>query len=390
MDFMNSKSRILAGVVAMALFGLSPHPARAGSPPAAADTPLVRSGPDVDAIRAIGAEWQALYSAGRYDEIPDLYTEDTMVMPRGRPRIQGREEMRRAIGGLAAGRRVSIEVTEREAFVAGDYGWFVGDFRVTYSSEHTGAAPVTEDGRSLILFRRDVDGHWRIHRDMDSPAPAPAPAVPQPRAAVQEPSATPVPRRDATAAAASLIWNPDSRTIVTECDRLTASRYDRTRLAPPRARQDIDVRAAIAACEADLVRYPDDPRLHFQLARVYGYAGDAAKTLHHRQAAAAAGNHNAIFLLGYLAWNAATDDPARCAAAGEMKLAADRGNYSAQITYASFFLEQRFAPCADRASVADVSGFLAAARPAVDGFFETRLADHLIAQLNARRAADDR
>jgi ketosteroid isomerase-like protein len=320
---------------------------------------------DIAAIRAVGEKWRTLYDEGRFAEIPELYTTDTMVMPRGRPRIVGREEMRKRIGGLAAGRSIDIEVTEREIHLAGDHGWFVGDFKVTYGAASSGAAPVTEYGRSLIIYRRDRDGQWRIHRDIDSPAPHLATAASTVAAA---PAAKPVPA----------MWDPGSRTTVTDCDRMTASRYDRTRLAPPVARENMDVPKAIAQCEQDLLRFPGDPRITFQLGRIYGYAGDKEKTLRNRQASAAAGNHNAIFLLGYLDWTVAKDDTARCTAARDMKLAADRGNYSAQITYAAFFIEGRLTPCPDAATKAEVTAYLAAAKPVVDGFFETRLADHLI------------
>jgi hypothetical protein len=152
-------------------------------------------------------------------------------------------------------------------------------------------------------------------------------------------------------------------------------------------REEIDVPAAIRQCEADLARLPGDPRIHFQLGRIYGYAGDRAKTLMHRQAAAAAGNHNAIFLLGYLAWSTAKDDQVRCGAARDMRLAADRGNYSAQITYASLFLEGKFSRCPDVASRDQVADYVKSARPVVDGFFETRLADHLASEIGARAAS---
>lgn len=343
---------------------------------AAAHEPVAASeARDIAAIRAAGLKWRDLYESGRYSEIPELYTTDTVVMPRGRPRIDGREAMRRAIGGLAAGRRVTIQITEREIHAAGDMGWFIGDFRVTYAPTSAGAAPVTEFGRSMIIYRRDADGAWRVHRDMDSPAPHAA-GVSQ--------------TKPAASADSPAIWDPKSRTVAVECDRLTASRYDRTRLAPPVARADIDVPKAIAVCEADLAKLPGDPRLHFQLGRLYGYAGDAAKTLYHRRAAADAGNHNAIFLLGYLDFAVAKDDAARCTAARAMKLAADRGNYSAQLTYASYLLEGKLQPCADRASRAEAAAYVAAARPAVDGFFETRLADHLTAALASAEASRTR
>ena len=333
--------------------------------------PHLRQSADLAALRAVGQTWKRLYAEGRFSEIPALYTLDTMVMPRSRPRIEGREQMRRAIGGLAAGRRVTIDVIEKEAFVSGRYGWFVGDFTVTYTPTAPNVAAVTEQGRSLVIFRKDSDGAWRIHRDIDSPAPHMP--LSTPAALITLPPMTRVPD----------MWVPSSRTEVTACDRLTASRYDRTRLAPPVARDAMDVPAAIAQCEADLVRFPNDPRINFQLGRIYGYAGDKAKTLERRQAAAAAGNHNAIFLLGYLDWVAARDDTAKCVAARDMKLAADRGNYSAQMTYASYYLENKLKMCPDSATRSEINAYVAAARPAADGFFEIRLADHLAAELAA-------
>jgi ketosteroid isomerase-like protein len=333
-------------------------------------------------VRAVGDTWRQLYAAGRYSEIPALYAEDTLVMPRGRARIEGRAQMARSIGGLAAGRRVDIQVTERELKLAGDYAWFVGDFRVTYLSPEPNVAPKTEYGRSLILYRRDADGRWRILRDIDSPAPAPgsAPTSTSTSTPTSPPSAaTPLSSYDG--ADAPKLWNPADRTAPTKCDQLTASKYDRTRLAKPVAREDMDVAAAIKQCEADLAAFPGDPRTLFQLGRIYGYAGDKDKTLAARRAAAAAGNHNAIFLLAYLDFIAAKDDGARCRAAKPMRLAADRGNYSAQLTYASYFLEGKLAACAEVANPAQIAAYVKAARPVVDGFFETRFADHLGAEL---------
>lgn len=313
------------------------------------------SGADAEAIRSIGITWKQLYAAGNYAAIPELYTEDTMVMPRGRPRIVGREQLRRSMGGLAAGRKVDIDVVERELIIDGDVAWFVGDFTVTYSPREGAGPSTTEYGRSLLLFMRGEDGRWRIHRDMDSPAPAPASVAKPPP-----------------------VWDPKSRTEATECDRLASGRYDRHRLAKPVARAEIDVPAAIRQCEADLARLPGDARLHFHLGRLYGYAGDVAKTRMHREAAAAAGDPNAIFLLGYLDFTAAKDDRERCRAAEQMRLAADRGNYSAQLAYPAFALEGRFAACGNTATREQLAAYAAAARAEVDGFFETLFAEHLI------------
>ncbi len=158
----NTNRRLLLGITALLLV-----PIATGR--VAADAQRT----DVDAVRAVGKTWMGYYMQGNYAAIPDLYTEDAMIMPRGRRPISGREQLRKSLGGLAAGRKVDIEVTEREITIAGDIAWYIGDFRVSYSPRTPDAAPTVEFGRSMLIFRKGADGRWRIHRDMDAPAPNP-------------------------------------------------------------------------------------------------------------------------------------------------------------------------------------------------------------------------
>ena len=362
-------ARILALALSLCSIAIAlPSPAAAATGP---ETDARMMAQEIAAVRSVGERWQALYEAGQYPQIADLYTVDTIVMPRGRPAIYGRDAMRKSIGGLAAGRSVSIAINEREIKILGDYAWFLGDFTVTYTTSDGSVPPHSEAGRSLILYKRSSDGSWLIHRDMDSPAPGLTTLI------AASDDGAPMPWGDATPRA----WDGSDRSQATACDRLAASGYDRTRLAEPVKRAAMDVPAVVAACEADLLQYPGDARLLFQLSRVYGYTGDAAKTRATREAAALAGNHNAIFLLGFLDWMGAKTNAERCVAHDAMLLGARRGNYSGQITYASWFLQGRFAPCATIAPKDEVIAFVEQAEPLADGFFEMRFADHLKRQL---------
>lgn len=310
---------------------------------------------DAEAVRAVGEKWRTLYAEGRYAEIPELYSEDTLVLPRGRPIVAGRDGMRRAVGGLAAGRKVDISLTERELMVEGDLAWIISDFTVRYTSPD-GTVSDPEFGRSMILFKRDADGEWRIHRDMDSPAPGPIPT-----GLDQAPP----------------VWDGSERTEVTECDRWASSRYVRQRLAPPKSRSEIDVPSAIAQCLADLGTYPNDARILFHLGRLYGYTEDRDLAHFYRQQSAMAGNHNAIFLLAYLDLVTAKDDAVRCDAMGRIVDAARRGNYSAQMTFAAYHTDGRSDGCGKLANDEEIVAFVASAKSQADGFFETLLASHL-------------
>jgi uncharacterized protein (TIGR02246 family) len=166
----------LALAALAALGTITSRAAPAAKPGATPTAPARIANADADAIRAIGRQWLAFYEAGNYAAIPDLYTEDAMIMARGRPRLEGRASLRQSIGKLAAGRKVAIDITERELEVRGDVAWFVSDFKVTYTPPDAASPPKVEYGRSMLIYLRGADGRWRIHRDMDSPAPAPAAA----------------------------------------------------------------------------------------------------------------------------------------------------------------------------------------------------------------------
>jgi ketosteroid isomerase-like protein len=84
---------------------------------------------------------------------------------------------------LAAGNRKApfdtLAVTAREditdeVFPAGDYVVEIGH----YSYQGTGKAgnkPRSAAGRYMVLWRKDADGVWRIHRDIGNEAPTKKP-----------------------------------------------------------------------------------------------------------------------------------------------------------------------------------------------------------------------
>ncbi|MCP5327457.1 MAG: SgcJ/EcaC family oxidoreductase [Sinobacteraceae bacterium] len=128
-----------------------------------------------EAIRQSARDWTTYYEAGDYDAVAELYTVDTLVMPRNSRPMVGREQVRSSLRKLAGGRKVTAEFTEKELVVAGDIGWVVSDFRITYTSADPAVAPRVDYGHALLIYRKDPDGRWRIHRDIDTPAPAPTP-----------------------------------------------------------------------------------------------------------------------------------------------------------------------------------------------------------------------
>ena len=90
---------------------------------------------------------------------------------------------------------------------------------------------------------------------------------------------------------------------ITSCDRLAAHPEDPDRVIAGVATADVDQPAAIAACEADLKADPGNPRLTYQLARVYFYNGRSADAVATMEKAAQAGHRQAQFVMGALITN---------------------------------------------------------------------------------------
>jgi ketosteroid isomerase-like protein len=53
----------------------------------------------------------------------------------------------------------------------GDYALEIGHYSYQATSKAT-KKPVSSSGRYMVLWRKDTDGVWRLHRDIGNEAPA--------------------------------------------------------------------------------------------------------------------------------------------------------------------------------------------------------------------------
>jgi uncharacterized protein (TIGR02246 family) len=137
--------------------------------PAAADPAALR-----DAIQAREREWSASFLAGNAAGIAALYTEDGA-------QVQASGDWYRGRAGITKGMQAEFDtlaVTAREDITeevvgAGDYAVEIGhySYQGTSKTPKANKAPRSGAGRYMVLWRKDADGVWRLHRDIDSGAP---------------------------------------------------------------------------------------------------------------------------------------------------------------------------------------------------------------------------
>lgn len=126
-----------------------------------------------DAIQAREKEWSAAFLAADPAAIAALYTEDAASIPASGDWNSGRA----AIGANMQPQFDSTtfsareDITEEVIPVGPDYVFEIGHYSSAGTSKADGKEKKTS-GRYIVLWRKDADGVWRIHRDMGADAPA--------------------------------------------------------------------------------------------------------------------------------------------------------------------------------------------------------------------------
>jgi len=160
---------------------------------------------------------------------------------------------------------------------------------------------------------------------------------------------------------------------VTECDRLVSHPEDPDRVAP--GIDDVkDKVAAIAACEADVKKDPNNRRLRYQLGRVLFYDQQTAKAVPHLEFAANAGSQQAQFVYGYIideALQGLKREP--CKTEDLWFKSAKQGRFAALVSYPHHVVNGKFEGCKLQASPADIDGFLAKAKTSAAGYYQQLL-----------------
>lgn len=141
------------------------------TPEAAAATPTtVDPAALKDTIQAREREWSAAFLAGNAAGIAALYTEGGASIQATGDWSPGRagiiKDMQAQFDTLTATTREDIA---EEVIPAGDYALEIGHYSYTGTTK-VKKAPVSAAGRYMVLWHKDADGIWRLHRDIGSEA----------------------------------------------------------------------------------------------------------------------------------------------------------------------------------------------------------------------------
>jgi len=157
-------------LIALLLSALAACAPPAKTPEAAVDPAALQG-----TIQAREKEWSAAFLARSAAGVAGLYTEDAaQVQPAG-DAYKGRDGITK---GMQAQFDTLVTVTAREDITeevipAGNFAVEIGHY--SFSGTSKAKKPVSGAGRYMVLWRKDADGAWRLHRDIGNDAPAKKP-----------------------------------------------------------------------------------------------------------------------------------------------------------------------------------------------------------------------
>jgi ketosteroid isomerase-like protein len=138
---------------------------------------------DVSALRDLDAQWSKTAGTRDLDATVGYYSDDAALLPPNTPIVNGKQAIRSAWSALVApGVSLSWQSDKVEVARSSDLGYMTGAYTMS-TKQSLNAAPVTEQGKYVEVWKRQADGKWKVVADIfNSDAPTPAPAPPPPAA----------------------------------------------------------------------------------------------------------------------------------------------------------------------------------------------------------------
>ena len=134
------------------------------------------TGTDVEAITAWLAQVTAAINAQSTEGTLALYANDAVFSPPDAPSVNI-DELRTWYESLFAESTFQFAAEALDVVVSGDLAVLRASYEETVTPKGEGE-PVVNDGSWLIVLRKQIDGSWKLWRDMWSViAPPPPPAM---------------------------------------------------------------------------------------------------------------------------------------------------------------------------------------------------------------------
>jgi len=142
--------------------------------PAAVEQHATTTGPDVEAVTAWLEQYVAAVNSGDIEGTLARIADDMIAIPPDGPPTVGIAALRADLEGFFRDYAMQSQTTPDEVVVAGDLAFVRASYTDTVTPKGEGEQ-IESSGVWLILLRKQLDGSWKMWRDMWSVLPPPAP-----------------------------------------------------------------------------------------------------------------------------------------------------------------------------------------------------------------------
>ena len=128
---------------------------------------------DVEAINSLRDEFIGLDNASDAAGLASLYTNDAVLMPPNQAAVTGNQAIESWFQTTFDQFTTEFTVASEELEVVGDWAFDWGAY-MTALTPKAGGEPTEDRGKYIVILRKQVDGSWRIVRDIwnsDNPPP---------------------------------------------------------------------------------------------------------------------------------------------------------------------------------------------------------------------------
>jgi uncharacterized protein (TIGR02246 family) len=133
---------------------------------------------DKAAVDKLRSDYQTALNAGNWAGMKALYDADAMVMQNGQPTAKGLDAidaMNNAMATQMTGMNINIKPEKTE--ISGDLAYDRGTYTMKMTPK--GGVEMTEEGRYVVVLKRQADGSFKIVEEIGNlptaPMPMPAP-----------------------------------------------------------------------------------------------------------------------------------------------------------------------------------------------------------------------
>jgi len=125
---------------------------------------------EVQRVRLAAEQWKKYYEADDYDGLMTLYTDSPRVYLHGQPGLVGMQAVRDYFKPRVGTAKATFELDYETIEVYGDLAVLVSKYWLTLKTKDS-KTPIRDQGRSMLIYKKDLNGEWKIAFDIDQSSP---------------------------------------------------------------------------------------------------------------------------------------------------------------------------------------------------------------------------